>query len=240
VMVRSSGDGQHYATTREAFRQLAIHRQGYYDAQAGRPLRHSPWQRRIRRLVLASVTELLGRDATLRTLVDVGCGRGDFLLDLHAACPGLAELWGTDFSPEMLALAAADARGLARVRFREADLLAMPFPAARFDVTVCVNVLHHVHGRDQAHALVELGRITRRYLVLEIKNAANPYYRRIAWREVRGIGRLDIFPTTVDEVDGALGRQGFARRTVRGIFVSRWLSPLLVLVFERRAGPDGP
>ncbi len=235
-MTAPSGDRAHYLTTRDAFRELALRRQGYYDAPAGGPLRHSLWQRRIRRIVRSSLEGLLRSGPPIRTLVDVGCGRGDFVRELHEACPGIPELWGTDFSPEMLALALDHARNLPRLRFQTADLLAMPFPAAHFDVTLCVNVLHHVHETDQEHALAELGRITRRYLILEIKNAGNPYYRRIAWRDVPGVGRVDVCPTTVEQVGRALDRHGFGRRAVRGIFVSRWLSPLLVLVFERSPG----
>jgi SAM-dependent methyltransferase len=225
--------GDHYAATREVFRYLALHRQGYYDAAPGGPLRHSRWQRRVRGMARSLLDELLSGDRTLRTLVDVGCGRGDFLQEIAGRYPQLAELWGTDLSPEMLALAAAEAKDPGRVFLREADVRSMPFESGRFDVAVCVNVLHHVHERDQDRALGELGRITRRHLILEIKNRANPYYRRIVSRCIPPLGRLDVFPTSVDRIDRALAPGGFRRKSVRGLFWSRRLSPLLVLRYER-------
>lgn len=224
----------HYTATQELFRWVAIHRSGFYDASPGGPLRHTLWQRWVRRTVRSLLNELLDRTTTIRTLMDVGCGRGDFVLQLAACYPQLAEVWGTDFAPEMLLVAGqAAGKRSSRTFFQEADLLAMSFESERFDVVLCINVLHHILDDDQDKALQELARITRRYLILEIKNHSNPYYRRITTRHVRPWGSIRVFPTTVPRVDRVMTRCGLQRRAVRGIFPGRWLSPLLVLLYEK-------
>lgn len=81
-------------------------------------------------------------------LLDAGCGTGRRLRDAGAA---LAV--GVDLTPEMLA-ASASARGLAA-----ADVRALPFAAASFDVVWCRLVIGHLTRVDAVHA--ELARVCR-------------------------------------------------------------------------------
>jgi SAM-dependent methyltransferase len=226
---------RHYRLTKEVFRQSARDKQGFYDAKPGRGLRHSFWQRRVRQIALSLVGELLDRDSRIRDVVDVGCGRGDFTRELAGRYPSLREAWGTDFSPETLAIAAEDAKPSDRVRFRTADLLEMPFGEDRFDLLVCLNVLHHIHPDDRDTAFGELARITRRYILLELKNRGNPYYRLIRSRITDSGERIRVFPMSVGDVTGRLRPHGFRLSRQRGLAFSGRLSPLLVLVYEKGA-----
>jgi len=224
---------QHYEITRQVFRYTALYWQGYYDSRPGKPLQHSRWQRRVRSLVLALLDARCQREPRLGRVLDVGCGRGDFSIELATRYPQLTEVWGCDFSPEALAIASASAKPFGNVFFKEADILAMPFEDDSFDATLCINVLHHIHSDDLERALGELARITRQCIILEIKNRRNPYYACIGSRRIDPVGRLKVFPTSTAQVSDALKRRGFRLTAAEGIFVLKWLSPLLVLTYEK-------
>jgi SAM-dependent methyltransferase len=229
---RSKGpkEGDVEEQTRALFRSIALERQGYYDSSPGGPHRLSIWQKRIRRIVLDILDDRLPREPAPHRLLDAGCGRGDFTLELAARYPGLDEVVGYDFSAELIELARSAAASEPRVRFAVGGLDALPFPASHADVTVCVNVLHHIPHERLAAALSELARVTRRTLLLEIKNASSPYFRLHSQR-VEGIA---IFPVTVERMRDGLRPHGFELTRRRGIFGLLWLSPLVVLHFERQ------
>ncbi len=83
-----------------------------------------------------------------RRLLDVGCGTGRRLRGVGAALA-----IGVDASPAMLARAEDHAT------FAAADLRALPFPAATFDVVWCRLVIGHVCQLETAYA--ELARVCR-------------------------------------------------------------------------------
>lgn len=86
-----------------------------------------------------------------RRLLDVGCGSGRRLAAAHAA--GATPAVGVDVTPEMLTRA-LDERMLAA-----ADVRALPFATASFDVVWCRLVIGHV--AELARAYAELARVCR-------------------------------------------------------------------------------
>lgn len=91
-------------------------------------------------------------------VLEVGAGTGMVTVQLASVAH---ELTATDRSPEMLAILRgrlADA-GHAGVQVRQADVLALDFPAASFDAVVAANLLHLLP--DPAAALAELRRVLR-------------------------------------------------------------------------------
>jgi 2-polyprenyl-3-methyl-5-hydroxy-6-metoxy-1,4-benzoquinol methylase len=220
----------HYARTERQFDAWADERDGYYDAAAGAPRAHTWRTHRVRHMV-CSALESAPREPGMRSLADVGCGRGDFTIALAREYPQLEQLTGFDFSESVLRLARSNASD-SRVTFMRADVRALPLSTQAVDVAICVNVLHHVAAQDQERALRELGRIARRRIVVEIKNAGNFYYRRLAPREVApGVA---VHPTTPSRVENILGDEGFGLERIWGIFGPIWLSPLVVMSFARR------
>jgi SAM-dependent methyltransferase len=85
------------------------------------------------------------------TVLEVGCGRGEFAERVTAA--GF-EIVATDQSPRMVELTAA--RG---VRAKVADVEDLPFDADRFDVAIANFMLYHVPNLDQG--IAELWRVIR-------------------------------------------------------------------------------
>lgn len=103
-------------------------------------------------------------------VLDLCAGTGDLALAL-AAEGRASEVVGTDFTPEMIALArrkAAGVSGRTRISFEEADAQALPFPDSSFDVVTVAFGIRNLP--DRAANLREVLRVLKpggRYVVLE-------------------------------------------------------------------------
>lgn len=86
-------------------------------------------------------------------VLEVGCGTGAQTVPLARSSPG-ARITSIDVSADSLAEAQAgvDAAGIENVRFRQADLFALPFDAAAFDHVFVCFVLEHLAQPAQALA----------------------------------------------------------------------------------------
>jgi SAM-dependent methyltransferase len=108
--------------------------------------------------VLARVVELAQPQAHWRAL-DVATGAGH---TAFAAAPHVSSVVAVDLTPQMLAEAGklAAERGIANVEWREADVHALPFEDAAFDLVTCRRAGHHFS--DIALALREIRRVLGR------------------------------------------------------------------------------
>ena len=91
-------------------------------------------------------------------VLEAGCGVGAQTIPLATNSPG-ARITSVDISAASLAQAEfrAAAAGVTNVRFRQADILALPFEAASFDhVFVCFVLEHLPHPVEALAALREL------------------------------------------------------------------------------------
>src|SRR2546426_77681 len=108
-------------------------------------------RRRTARLHLDAISRYGG--PTQGRLLDVGCGKGDLLLE--ATAQGF-EVCGVDVSPH--AVRVANAR-LGRDAVTCSTLTDAKLPSDYFDVAVCVDALEHV--RDPAEYLSQLRRVIK-------------------------------------------------------------------------------
>jgi len=224
----------HYEKTKEFHRISAVEKNGYYDAMVGnRPLKHIFPQLRVRNIVRSKLDQLTGYDSGISSLVDVGCGRGDFTIEISKRYPQLKKICGCDFVEQALSIAQKDSASVNNISFQEAQLLSLPYDDNRFDLALCINVLHHIHKEDLGKALSELARISKRYLVLEIKNINNFLYRYLLPKSLLG---MNVYPTSIAEVSNALKKHNFQLVEHRGIFLFNWLSPLIILTFKKDKG----
>jgi ubiquinone/menaquinone biosynthesis C-methylase UbiE len=95
------------------------------------------------------------------TVLDVGTGPGLLLVELAAVRPDL-RITGIDLSADMVTLAQRNVRRTghdSRVDVRQADVAALPFPDATFDLVVSSLSMHH--WGSVAPAVTELGRVLR-------------------------------------------------------------------------------
>jgi len=121
--------------------------------------RYGAWRKRslgavTERLELAAVLEILGPMEGKR-VVDAGCGDGTYAI---AATERGALVTGADLSADMLALARARSAGRGvTVDWRQADVLALPFPDSSFDLALAITLLCLVS--DPRGAVRELSRV---------------------------------------------------------------------------------
>jgi SAM-dependent methyltransferase len=103
---------------------------------------------------LVSSAGLTGREQVL----DLGCGAGHTAL---AVAPHAAAVEAVDLTPEMLKVAAglAESRGVTNITFRSADVAALPFEDASFDLVTSRVSAHHY--ADPEAALREAARVLR-------------------------------------------------------------------------------
>ena len=103
----------------------------------------------------------LGEIGEGEAVLDLGCGAG-FDAFVAAELVGReGRVAGIDLSPEMLAVAESGraAAGLSNVEFRQADVEALPFPDASFDVAMSNGVLNLIP--DKPAALREVFRVLK-------------------------------------------------------------------------------
>lgn len=129
------------------------------------------------------------RDLVDRTILEIGCGRGEFArwLAQHPARP--RGVVAADFSPTAISIARAVqvVRASASIHWLVADIQSIPCEDASFDTVVSCETIEHVP--DPARAVRELVRVLRPggVLFLTTPNYMGPFgayriYRRLAGR----------------------------------------------------------
>jgi 2-polyprenyl-3-methyl-5-hydroxy-6-metoxy-1,4-benzoquinol methylase len=126
----------------------------------------NPVARLLMRRFLHTVTEFARSTAPQRVL-EVGCGEGR--LSQHLC----ERLQPQEFDACDLSLERLDSGRSARVRFRAGSVYELPYPSSAFDLVVCCEVLEHLER--PGHALSELGRVTRRWILVSTPN--EPLFR---------------------------------------------------------------
>jgi SAM-dependent methyltransferase len=112
------------------------------------------------------------------SFLDVGCFLGFF--EHEALRRGATRAVGIDIDPDRLrqARGIADCLGLP-VEFHRLDLERDPLPG-RFDIVMCLNVLHHVY--DPIAALDRLLAATQERLILELAGPRSALTQKLLWR----------------------------------------------------------
>ncbi len=107
-------------------------------------------------------------------VLDCATGTGDLAIAFQRAG---AEVTGIDFTPEMIALAMAKAPS---IRFETADVTALPYPGASFDIASIAFGIRNVH--DPARGIAEMARVVRkggRVVILEFGQPHNRLARAL-------------------------------------------------------------
>ena len=135
-----------------------------------------------------------------QTVLDCATGTGDLAIAFSRAVGSSGRVIGTDFVPEMLALARAKAPG---ITFEFADVTALPYPDESFDVVSISFGIRNVS--DPRRGVAEMWRVLRkggRLIVLEfgqppnrLVRSAYDWYRRRVLPRVGGAitGRREAY-----------------------------------------------
>jgi SAM-dependent methyltransferase len=110
------------------------------------------WYQALHRLIFQTLQSEQA-DWREKEILDAGCGTGSILKQLGNPAKNI----GVDLAPE--AVSFCRQRGLTNVQ--QADICALPFVSASFDVVVCSSVLYHQWVKDPAVAVRELHRVLR-------------------------------------------------------------------------------
>lgn len=112
------------------------------------------------------------------SLLDIGCGEGRH--SIAAARLGF-RVTAIDFEPLALSRARrfAKAKKTARITFRQADILSLPFPDSRFDIVLDYGCLHHQRKSDWSAYRAGILRVLkpRGFYVLSVFSAGFRLFR---------------------------------------------------------------
>jgi len=135
---------------------------------------HLEWHRRERAVLHRAIEAAVAGIPAPRTL-EVGCGTAFDSCVLVLDRPGL-EAAAIDFADGAIAAARATSEGLGvPIDLRKADLVALPFPDAAFDLAFSQGVMEHF--RDPVPGLREQVRVTRPggTVVIDVPQTLNFY-----------------------------------------------------------------
>jgi len=188
----------HYSLTRKMYDQVAITKKGFYDAYYTGKLKHSSYQKAIRKKTLIAIS----RCPSGNTL-EIGCGNGDFLIELARKFPD-RNFTGIDFAEEQIKLAKLNSKGINNIEFKSGSALDLKFPDNSYELVLCINVLHHIRWEDQKSLLTKITQISSEHIIIEIKNKNNFYYKYLR----TGFGKhtanfdfngekINVYPTTI-------------------------------------------
>jgi len=219
----------HYESIKNYFRKDVCTKNRDCEISKG-----SSKQRKIFDLTLSILEGIIKNNPELTKAMDAGCGTGKFTLELSQKLLQLNQIVGIDFLKETINNAIEEVKQNKKISFLQADLLHIPFDDRTFDVTFCLDVLHHVHGGDFEYAIKELARITDKYLIVEIRNKKNIFnfwYRHVI--QPLFYRKLPIYTTSMDEVNNFTEACNFHLYLANRIVSSRYSCRRLVLVYQR-------
>lgn len=160
---------------------------------------HSPAPRLRRSKIISWI-----KGFELNSLLDVGCGNGEFLREVHKVMPQI-KLCGADISAEVVE---ANRLKMSGADFFTLDLNSETVPA-RFDAVVCMEVVEHCD--DYREAIKRLANMTDKWLMITVP--CGPLF------EIdRRVGHTRHFK--VEEISSALADSGF-----KIVKIQRWGFP---------------
>lgn len=163
-------------------------------------------------------------------VLDVPCGGGR--VTLHLARQGY-HVSSADLSEAMLAIAQENLRkaGLSCPVERQ-DVERLTYPARAFDTLISFRLFHHFPSADiRQHAVAELCRVTRKFIVLSYFSPVSVTSLKRRLRVAMGGRKSEKHPTSLGEVESYFAKAGF--RLVKNFARMPLLHTLHLAVFER-------
>lgn len=149
----------------------------------------------------------IGKIGVSSTVLEVGCGTGNYLTALHNLCGCTGK--GIDPSTEMLAWASKLSSG---INFKAGRAEQLDFPENTFDLVFSVDVIHHVENRQsffqEAYRVTKVGgqicTVTESTEMIRRRAPLAVYFPETIERD------LARYPT-IPEIRGYMAQAGFTR-----------------------------
>ena len=222
----------HYDLTKKFFLESAKYKKGFYDAKDKNKLIHDKKQNKIWEISKSLIDRLLKENKILK-LIDIGCGIGDFTLDLAKEYNHFSEIYGIDFLKENIDIAKKNTNK--KIKFLEEDLKKLSFKDKYFDLSICINVLHHIHIDDIKEAVSEIARVSEKFIILEIRNRKNIFN---FWFEYIALPlfykNLPVYSYSINEINMIMEKNNFNFCQAKGIYPKTCLCRRLILLYERQ------
>jgi SAM-dependent methyltransferase len=175
--------------------------------------------RRLRRNVRKwrAISRALDLAADVESVLDLPCGTGRFTG--HFARLGLDTV-GSDISLQMMRQAAASPEVAHDkiVGYVQADGEALPFSDRMLDCVVSIRFMFHVDPITRRRILREMGRVSRRWLIIDYRHKYS--LRWLSWRIRHAIGLLAEVPERVSR-EGLRSEFRDAGLTIRSVIPVR-------------------
>jgi SAM-dependent methyltransferase len=171
-----------------------------------------------------AVRRALNITGDVRTTLDVPCGTGRFTRRLaHLGY----EVVAADVSEEMMDVARRSLGTAAgRAAFVQADAEILPFRDRALDCVISIRFLFHADGATRVRILREMGRVSRRWLIVDYRHRYSLRYA--AWRikRLRGLTDVPLERVTRAEMRAELREAGLVVRKVipvTRVFSDKWI-----------------
>lgn len=172
---RADGD---YAYRREFYQSSDV-AAAYDERRWG-----SPKRVRRNRHKWATILKALARTEDVHSVLDMPCGTGRFTG--HLAREGF-DVIGSDISLDMMQVAKANLAGDERIHgYVQADAEKLPLIDDAIDCIVSIRFFLHVDGPSRIRILHEMGRISRRWLIVDYRHCYSLRY--LKWKIKRALG----------------------------------------------------
>jgi SAM-dependent methyltransferase len=176
-----------------------------------------------------AICSALDRAGDVRSVLDLPCGTGRFTghfarLDLDTV--------GSDISLQMMreAAAAPEVAHDSIAGYVQADGEALPYADCSLDCVASIRFMFHVDPVTRRRILREMGRVSRRWLIIDYRHKYS--LRWLSWKIRHAVGLLPEVPERVSRSDL---RSEFrdAGLTIRQVIpVRRWLSDKWIVLAE--------
>ncbi len=173
------------------------------------------WYNRRHWTIFRTELESLARRWVKGTLLNIGCAHGPDFLPFKEGF----ELYGVDFSPEMIRLARRYAHKFSLdVNLQVADARHLPYADETFDWAISIATLHHLRGRDeQLAALGEMKRVLKPggEAFITVWNRFQPRFWLkgkevyVPWRTGDRVLRRYYYLFSYPEIEGLVSKAGF-------------------------------
>ena len=222
----------HYISIKNYFRERAHDKNGFYGINW--KFQHHKHQFKIREICNSHLKKILNENPKINRIVDVGCGIGDFTINLARKYSQLEKIVGIDFVDEPIKIATENGKKYDNINFIKTDLLDIPFEDRFFNILMCINTIHHVHKDDFKNAIKEFTRVTDSYIILEIRNKKNIFNFWYKYISLPILYRdLPVFSCSISEINNIIKKYNFKFQSAEGRFICSQFCWRLLLIYKR-------